>query len=148
MGVSAALTTYLGQHLAKPSIGVNGPTLELLTLGLWAFATAAGVDRVRATVAGLSAQSVHIEESERAGTLKTMLLTGGGKGAIDALSGRTFTPSEAQSAIQRSEARAASAQKQYDKWKRRSEFAYNLRDVLLILGVGSFLVAKLVAAAS
>ena len=42
LGVSAALTTYLGQHLAKPSIGVNGPTLELLTLGLWAFATAAG----------------------------------------------------------------------------------------------------------
>jgi hypothetical protein len=148
LGMAAALTAYLGQHLAKPTLGLNGPTLELLSLGLWAFATAAGIDRVRATVAALGAQSVEIEERERAGSLNSTLMTGGGKGAIDILSGRTFTPAEAQSAIDLSQKRAASASAQHAKWKRRGELSYNLRDMLLVLGVGVFLVAKLLEAAS
>jgi hypothetical protein len=146
LGTSSALTAYFGQHLPSVSLGLNAASLELISLTLLGLSVVAGVERLRASVAGLGAQGFLLEANGIAGSMRALVTAKPGTGLIDAVSGRTFTPDETSRTIAINEKRAASAQKQWLRWKRRGELAYKARDYLLILGIVAYVAAKIWAA--
>jgi len=146
LGISAALTAYLGQNLTVRSLGFDPATAELVSLMCLALSVLAGLDRLRSAVANLAAQTALLEEQERTGALETVLKKGGGRTVIDEVSGATCSVELAQARVNKGEAAIASLTGQVFKWRRRSERAYNWRDWLLAVGVILFAVAKVWAA--
>lgn len=146
LGTAAALTAYLGQRLGTAPMGANPPTLELASLLLFSGAVVLGLERLRAGVALLGAQHLSLEQQERAGSLKTALLKGGGQPLIEQVSGRTYTVAEASSVISHCEEMHSLAQLQVERWRRRTERAYGMRDWSLALGVVAYAAAKVLAA--
>lgn len=146
LGISTALTAYQGQHLAPVSPGLNPGTIALGSLAALSLSVVAGIERLRAGVAFLAAQSISLEAHARAGQIKTLLKTGAGAEIIDSVSGDTFAVKDAAKEIAKSEGRMASAEKQVARWRRRAELAYNWRDGLLVGGVVLFVTSKLLSA--
>jgi hypothetical protein len=143
LGMSSALTAYIGQHLPTTTLGLNAGSLEYASLAAFSLSVVAGIERVRAGVAGLSAQQVQLEASGMAGAMRTMLVKKPTSGAIDEVSGRTYTPAEVVAKIAHEDKRTQAADRQWERWKKRGERAYRWRDYLLFLGVLTYAAGKI-----
>ena len=142
LGISAALTAYVGQHLALAPLGVNPSTAQLLSLLLFAASVLAGLQRLRAVVTALSIEKTRLLAYQRAGQLKTLLLNPKSSVLVDSSSGQTYTLEQARAEAERSEKEYADVQKKSDQWSGRADRAYNLRDWFLTAGVVVYAASK------
>ena len=146
LGILTALVAYIGQHLPPATIGRNAATLELLGFVVLGLSVVAGIARVRAGIASLIAQGNQLQASGIAGAMRTEMIKKPGTGVLEALSGRTYTHSEAMRKVATEDSKASAAQLQVERWKVSAERAYKWRDNLAIAGVLSYVTAKAWAA--
>ena len=143
LGISTALTAYFGQNLITTKIGVNPSTLELASLFLFAASVLAGLERIKAMVTALGAESGYLAAFERAGNIRTAVEKGGGANLLDSVSGETFSIAAALKEIAIQDQHCATLERQKDKWKEYAECVYKCRDRCLMCGVVLFTGAKL-----
>jgi len=145
LGISAALTAYIGQHIVPTRIGLNSSTFELASLLMLACSAVAGLKRLRATTAFSLAESASLDAHEKAGATKTLLLKSPGKQAIDVDSGTIYSYEQGQQFAESLGARRESTDKQVSRWKKAAESTYRWRDRFLVCGVVLYGAAKVLA---
>jgi hypothetical protein len=144
LSISAALTAYLGQHIAITRLAFDPLTLELASLLLFATSVLLGLERIKAMVTALGAESGYLAAFEQGGQLRTLLQTpASSTHLIDEVSGEAFPITDAGKKLEAHDHRAAALKAEQEKWKRRSKLAYVWRDRCLMLGITLYAVAKL-----
>jgi hypothetical protein len=147
LGISTALTAYLGQHLTVAPLGLNAPSLEMLALLGFALSTLAGVMRARCLVAQLGAETLKAEAGQHAVWIKTALIKPESDRLVDATRGIVLTIPQAVAEVARLEDREQQAREHDKKWSARAERWYVARDAALASGVVLYFGAKLWASA-
>lgn len=142
LGVAMALVAYLGQHLSVASLGMNPATLEALSLLPLGGAVVTGILRVRYGATSLGAQHLRLMALERAGSLRAALDEGTGGPLLERTSGRVLDVATATREAEQWEAAETRAQTQVNRWTKRTEVAYSIRDWLLGIGVVAYVAAK------
>lgn len=129
LGMSVALTAYLGEHLVVGVVGFNAPTIQLASILFFATSVISGLLRIRKGVNVLAGSAVIIEQEGRVEALRSSLHDGVG-------------PSD----IGRLETTLASLRADRDGHARTGKRAFIWRDVCLAVGIAVFATAKVWAA--
>jgi len=79
--------------------------------------------------------------------MKTALAKGSGQPLIEQVSGTIYTAAEASAVVKACEETRDLADRQVERWKKRTERAYDWRDRSLMLGIVAYAAAKVWAAA-
>jgi hypothetical protein len=143
LGVAAALVAYIGQHLTPVRVGLNPASFELLSCLTLTASAVMGILRLRATTSFSLAETVAHDAQEKAGSLKTILLTPRPGPLVDTDSGTVYSREQARELAGVQAAKHASAQREITRWKERSERYYLWRDHTLIAGIICFGWSKL-----
>ncbi|HCT59137.1 MAG TPA: hypothetical protein DGD08_18200 [Gemmatimonas aurantiaca] len=146
LGTSSALTAYIGQRLPVEPLGFNAGTLELSSVVVFAFASLAAIERLRASVTGLGVTHQMLESASMAGDLRAMVLKGEKEHIIEYKSGRAYTLGQASRKANQEDERRRLSVKEWERWEKRGLRAYNWRDRLLLLGILLYSASKVLAA--
>lgn len=138
IGIAAALTAYLGQHLEPTQFGLNPATLMLGAVTCFCGAVLAGIARLKNHLAVLNANRQQLYHHEAAGhhTGVAMSATGG----FNSETGAILRPEESAVIAPLHQAKAASWRATTEKLANSSDGSAKLRDGLLYIGFALLLV--------
>jgi hypothetical protein len=142
LGVCAALTAYIGQHLQTVALGLNPGSLEIVAAVLCASASLLGVLRVQATLANSLSEWVALDAHEKAGGMKSVLLSNLGMPVIDKISGDAFPYHVALQRVEQNEHKASEVRTSGKKWTARALWTFKWRDRALLGGIACYGASK------
>jgi hypothetical protein len=146
-GVAGALFAYIGQHYAPHKLGLNAPTVELLSLGLLGASFVAGVLRIERIVLTQRINHVMLDAAEKAGHFTKALATCNPNAPFyDAQCGDVYTAASLEKMRKEEIARRDEAQKNIQVIKQKGLQLYKWRNWLLYAGFATMLLAKLLSA--
>jgi hypothetical protein len=144
VGLSSALTGYLGPRLALQPLGFNPSTMEFAAVVSFALSIAAGITRLEWIVAAIAGNHGRLYHEEAAGALASTAMKS--DALLNAATGEVLTKDEAILKARGHKANADATREKLTTVIRRAERAYKWRNVLFYAGIVFLVASRLLAA--
>jgi hypothetical protein len=140
LALVGALLAYISQHFELLRLGINAGTLELISLVVIVCSGIAGFRRVEATISGAGFNARYLRVMEEHGLIYSASKKGGE--LRHEQTGQVIAPEEVPAVLANIQSDAKKLLDATRKELGKAEFAYDVRNILLLIGFLPLLGAK------